>query len=98
MDRCTEFPTTLSPRPCKINDLLSLAGSHMQCSMVLLGIATPCGCLCTFGESDMRKFQSCALGGGSLNAYEQWQDCKKHDQTCGNGGVVVVHGRRLRAA
>ena len=65
-----------------------------------LGLATPCMCLCTFPESDIQQFKSCAfgLGGGSLNAYEQWQDCKKHDRNCGGGDVVVVHGRRLRAA
>merc|ERR1719201_938532 len=44
-------------------------GSHMQCAWVTLGIATPCSCLCTFAESEIRKFKSCALGGGSLNAY-----------------------------
>ena len=80
-----------------MNDLLRLAGSHYQCTLMLFGAANPCTCLCTFAESDMKKFTSCALvGGSSLNIYEQWQACRGKDQHCGGGGVVVVHGRHLR--
>ena len=64
----------------------------------LRDIATPWTCLYTFAESDPQVFKSCALGGTSLNAFEQWRDCKKRGQNCG-GGISwwVVHGRsRLR--
>ena len=79
---------------CNMNDLLSLAGSHFQCTLALLGVQNPCSCLCTFAESDMRRFTSCAFGDSNLNIRAQWQVCKARNPRCGRGDVVVVHGRR----
>ena len=108
MNRCTNLPATPlttiipTPKPGRFPACKMYSDSHVECSLMALelGLATPCMCLCTFPESDIQKFKSCALGlgGGSLSAYGQWQDCKKHDRNCGGGDVVVVHGRRLRAA
>ena len=101
MHRCVKITTTTAPRgysACKMNDLLGIAGSHFECYRVMLGIDTPCSCLCTFAEADVRTFTSCSLGGAKqLNLHQQWQACRNTDKSCGKEDVVVVHGRRLRS-
>ena len=103
MRRCTKIPTTPAPkhRACQMDDLRGVPGSHIECSPgEMMGTQDPtivCNCLCTFEESTIRGFTSCAFGAaGQVNGYEQWQVCKKMDHSCGEGGVVVVHGRHLR--
>jgi len=88
--------TPIRMHACNMKDLLGLAGSHFQCTLALLGVQDPCSCLCTFAESDIREFTSCAFGVSNLNLHAQWQACKAHNSRCGRGDVVVVHGRHLR--
>ena len=78
MHRCVKIPTT-DPSgydACRMNDL-GIIGSHFQCYSAILGMGTPCTCLCTFAEADVRTFTWCSLGGDKqLNLYQQWQACK----------------------
>ena len=41
----------------------------------MLGIGDPCDCVCTFPESEIRKFASCAFWNSDRSVHEQWEVC-----------------------
>jgi len=92
-DKCTAKKMS----PCHMGSFLSLAGSHLDCTMAMLGMGNPCDCLCNFPFKKIQHLGSCAITGSTEDIHHQWRSCAAQRPRCGHdSGVVVVHGRRLR--
>merc|ERR1712224_432258 len=92
----TTTKKTVMPE-CRMEALLSMAGSDFGCTMVLLGIGDACNCLCNFAWAGMQHLGACSLIGSQSNTHDQWRACAAQRAGCGRkDDVVVVHGRHLR--